>query len=512
MSSPAASCFSGDFRKAPNQAPFGRIALGLGLAALLATTPSIDGIAAQNWQLVWNDEFDGSTIDSSRWEHEVNGDGGGNNELQYYTARPENSFVSGGALHIRALREEYRGRSYTSARLRTKTRGDWTYGRFEARARLPKGQGLWPAFWMLPTDWEFGGWASSGEIDIMELVGHEPRVVYGTIHYGGEWPDNTSSGGSYRLSGEQDFSDDFHTFALEWEPEELRWYVDGHHYLTQRKWHSEGGEFPAPFNRRFHLLLNVAVGGDWPGSPGETTVFPQEMVVDYVRVYRDAETAPGWQVPGDANQDGSLDVSDALAFLDLLFGGADLPCGGLSISSAGNRSLLDVNGDGGIDLSDPVYELLFLFAGGPAPVLGDECTQLIGCSDACSPRCDAPPDVEPALTLTHVPACGTDEDLEGAVCGLDPASHYVVAYVNVCGQWWGPKPSFSEPITDIGTEGEWTVDVTTGGADPHALEQAVFVLARASKPPRVEGAEQLPDSLLDSARASAVVNRGCVCP
>jgi len=142
---------------------------------------------------------------------------------------------------------------------------------------------------MLPTDNVYGGWAASGEIDIMELLGHEPNVVYGTLHYGGSWPNNRSSGGSYRLAG-GDFSQDFHVFSLEWEPGEIRWFVDGELYLTLTQWYTEaqGASFPAPFDQRFHLLMNVAVGGNWPGSPAPTTQFPQEMVVDYVRVYQAA--------------------------------------------------------------------------------------------------------------------------------------------------------------------------------------------------------------------------------
>lgn len=245
----------------------------------------------EEWTLVWNDEFDGAAIDLAKWEHEVNAEGGGNNELQYYTARAENSFVAGGHLVIRALREAYTGpegtREYTSARLRTKFKGDWLYGRFEIRARLPRGQGIWPAIWMLPTDWVYGGWAASGEIDIMELVGHQPDKVYGTLHYGGPWPRNVHSGSSYTLPAGA-FSDAFHVFALEWEPREFRWYVDGLHYQTQNEWRTENAPYPAPFDRRFHLLLNLAVGGNWPGNPDATTVFPQEMRVDYVRVYQRA--------------------------------------------------------------------------------------------------------------------------------------------------------------------------------------------------------------------------------
>ncbi len=241
----------------------------------------------EGWNLVWRDEFLDSEIRTDRWNFEVNGQGGGNNESQYYTDRATNARIENGALIIEAHQEQYTGsdgtRSYTSARLRTLNQGDWQYGRVEARIKLPFGQGIWPAFWMLPTDWVYGGWAASGEIDIMELVGHQPNIVHGTLHYGGPWPQNVYTGDSYTLN--EPFSNDFHTFAVEWEEGEIRWYVDDVHFQTQTNWYSTAGSFPAPFNQRFHIILNVAVGGNWPGYPDATTVFPQRMEIDYVRVY-----------------------------------------------------------------------------------------------------------------------------------------------------------------------------------------------------------------------------------
>jgi len=243
---------------------------------------------AQCPQLVWADEFDGEALDLSKWSPQI-GDGcdispdlcgWGNNELQFY--RPENATVSDGTLKIEARRESAGGRSYTSARLRSIDQGDWTYGRFEARIKLPTGQGLWPAFWMLPTDEVYGGWPQSGEIDIMELVGNEPATVHGTIHYGRPWPNNSFSGTAFTLQ-EGIFQDDFHEFAIEWEPDQIRWYVDGYHYFTRTRGDVAPNRWP--FDQDFHFLLNVAVGGNWPGSPDGSTVFPQIMEVDYVRVY-----------------------------------------------------------------------------------------------------------------------------------------------------------------------------------------------------------------------------------
>jgi beta-glucanase (GH16 family) len=238
------------------------------------TIPSPPG-----WTLVWNDEFNGTSIDKTKWEHEVNGDGGGNNELQYYTDFAENSYVKDGVLTIQARKENYQGKEYTSARMRTKYKGDWTYGRFEIKAKLPFGQGMWPAIWMLPTDWAYGGWPTSGEIDIMEMLGQETTKIYGTIHYGPAWPNNQSTGGSYTLkTGSGTFAGNFHVFAIEWDSTGFNWYCDNNLYFTTK--HGQ------PFDKRFHLLLNVAVGGNWPGNPDEGTYFPQKMYVDYVRVYK----------------------------------------------------------------------------------------------------------------------------------------------------------------------------------------------------------------------------------
>lgn len=238
------------------------------------------------WQLVWSDEFDGTQLNMNNWSYQIMGDGG-NNEWQYYTSRPANSWVRDGYLTIQAKKEDYyaEGRTYhyTSARLRTAGKQDFLYGRMEARIKLPKGQGIWPAFWMMPTDSVYGGWAASGEIDIMESI-NQATSVYGTLHYGGNWPENTSSGCSY--SNETDYSQAFHVYAIEWDPAFFKWYVDGQLYCMKTNWWSSAGQYPAPFDQPFHFILNVAVGGNWPGYPDTATIFPQSMDVDYVRVYQ----------------------------------------------------------------------------------------------------------------------------------------------------------------------------------------------------------------------------------
>jgi beta-glucanase (GH16 family) len=265
------------------------------LAVLVAAA---SGASAQNWQVVWADEFDEpGAPDPARWAYDIGGGGWGNQESQFYTNRPENVRVEGGALVIEAREEAYNGNAYTSARLVTRGTAAWIYGRIEARIQLPQGQGIWPAFWMLPTNSPYGTWPAGGEIDVMEFLGHDTDRVYGTLHYGGGELGHRSTGTNYTLASGT-FPDAFHTFAVEWEPRRMRWYVDGQLYQTQVSWTSAGGPYPAPFDSPFHLLLNVAVGGEWPGYPDASTVFPQQMLVDYVRVYQDADAYP--QVSLDA--------------------------------------------------------------------------------------------------------------------------------------------------------------------------------------------------------------------
>lgn len=240
-----------------------------------------------NWKLVWDEEFDYTGLpDSTKWSYDTAGNawGWGNHEAQYYTvARPENARVEGGVLKITALKEAMGGKEYTSARLLTKGKGDWLYGRFEIRAKLPTGRGAWPAIWMLPTDWEYGGWPASGEIDIMENVGFDPDTIVASAH--------TQS--YYHSIGTQknarfacpDSYTDFHVYTLEWEPDEYRMYLDD---TLQFTFKNEGRGYEVwPFDKRFHLLLNLAIGGDWGGIQGiDDSLFPLVYEVDYVRVYQ----------------------------------------------------------------------------------------------------------------------------------------------------------------------------------------------------------------------------------
>ncbi len=238
---------------------------------------------------LWFDEFDGPTLDYSKWEIEVNAFGGGNQELQLFTDRAKNIRVESGKLLIEAHRDNAAiagtVREFSSARIRSKRRGDWKYGRFDIRAKLPKGQGIWPAIWMLPSDEKYGGWAASGEIDIMEFKGQEPNKIHATLHFGDPWPKNRFKTGTFELK-KGDFTDDFHTFSIDWRKDKVVWFVDNEPIQTLTEWDSLGGKFPAPFDQTFHLLINLAVGGGFVGNPNASTVFPQKLEVDFVRVFR----------------------------------------------------------------------------------------------------------------------------------------------------------------------------------------------------------------------------------
>jgi len=261
----------------------------ISLVSVLVIQASMLGLgsAYADWQLVWADEFDGPGIDGTHWTFDLgNGTGGwGNNELEYYTSRPQNAYVSNSVLHIAALKEAYGGQNYTSAKLKTLGLFSQCYGRFEFRAQLPQGQGYWPALWLMPEDSVYGGWAASGEIDVMENKGSDPSTVLGTLHFGGAWPNNQQSyGPAYTFSG-ADSVTNFHVYALEWTTNSIQWFVDDQLYETQTSWWSSGGPYPAPFDQPFYIIMNLAVGGNFGGNPDATTVFPGEMLVDYVRVY-----------------------------------------------------------------------------------------------------------------------------------------------------------------------------------------------------------------------------------
>ena len=265
---------------------------GLAITGGSQTTPA--STKREGWTLVWSDEFNGpngSAVDRTKWAFDIGGNGWGNQELEYYTDRIENASVHDGNLVMKALSEKYTGsdrvtRNYTSVRLKTLGRFSQTYGRFEARLKIPYGQGLWPAFWMLGDDIDKVGWPACGEIDIMENIGKEPAIIHGSIH-GPGYIGGTGIEAPYTLPAKR-FADDFHVFAVEWDPDAVSFFVDQDLYVRHTRADLHPG-WKWVFDKPFFVILNVAVGGDWPGNPDSTTVFPQAMLVDYVRVYQRAE-------------------------------------------------------------------------------------------------------------------------------------------------------------------------------------------------------------------------------
>lgn len=237
------------------------------------------------YHLVWHDEFNEKTLDTTNWNYETGtgGNGWGNNELEYYTSRPQNVFLSGGNLIIEARKESYSGSNYTSARITTQGKQQFTYGRIDIRAKLPVQTGMWPALWMLGSNISSVGWPQCGETDIMELIGKNSQQVVGSFH----WKKTDGSEGTFNntyslTSG--DFSQHFHVFSLLWGQDSLQILVDDIPYVKAARADLTNGTYP--FDSPFFFIFNVAVGGNWPGPPDNTTQFPQRMFVDYVRVFQ----------------------------------------------------------------------------------------------------------------------------------------------------------------------------------------------------------------------------------
>ncbi|WP_334076912.1 glycoside hydrolase family 16 protein [Paenibacillus sanfengchensis] len=272
--------------------------------------PAIEGMT-----LVWQDEFDGTRLDAGKWNYELgyylNDDPGtwgwGNAELQHYTNSPQNVFVQDGKLNIRALSEPKsfpqdpsRYAQYSSGKINTKDHFSLKYGRVDFRAKLPVGNGIWPAFWMLPKDNAYGSWAASGEIDVMEARGRLPGTSSGAIHFGGQWPANTYLSGEYHFPAGQTIASDYHVYSVVWEEDSIKWYVDGKFFFkaTRDQWYSSAAPNNpnAPFDQSFYLIMNLAIGGNFDGgvTPGPGDI-PATLQVDYVRVYKDG----GGQNPGE---------------------------------------------------------------------------------------------------------------------------------------------------------------------------------------------------------------------
>ena len=252
-------------------------------------TPELDG-----YKLLWSDEFDGNKLDETKWNYEPHEPGWTNNELQEYTTSTDNVFVRDGNLVIKAIKTEKDGNvHYTSGKVTGQNKTDFMYGKVVVSAKVPEGQGLWPAIWMMPKDESYyGQWPKCGEIDIMESLGNDTTISYSTIHYG---EPHAEQQGTITKEGADSFSAKFHEYSVEWDPGEMRFYTDGELVLTVNDWFTavqgeDDKPYPAPFNQPFFVQMNLAVGGNWPGNPDETTDFSKaEFQIDYVRVYQKAE-------------------------------------------------------------------------------------------------------------------------------------------------------------------------------------------------------------------------------
>jgi beta-glucanase (GH16 family) len=251
-------------------------------------TPELEG-----YNILWSDEFNGSTLDDTMWNRERRDPGWTNNELQEYTNSDDNIFIRDGKLVLKAIKTKKDGKDYyTSGKVQGHDKTDFTYGKVVVRAKSPEGQGLWPAIWMMPkNESKYGQWPKCGEIDIMEVLGSDVKKAYGTLHYGSPHAEQQKT----VVLDNGSFASDFHDYSVEWEPGEIRWYIDGNLYQTVNDWFTgdeNGNEkpYPAPFNQPFFVQLNLAVGGDWPGDPDDTTDFEKaEFEIDYVRVYQKSE-------------------------------------------------------------------------------------------------------------------------------------------------------------------------------------------------------------------------------
>lgn len=284
-----------DFKVVLSNAVNGAIYKGTGVGVIENDDSRVDFTNAgydaptsyPGYTLAWADEFNTPSLNLTDWSFE-NGDGcpglcgWGNNELEYYTSRPENLFFQDGKMIIEARKENYAGKNYTSSKILTRGKKVFKYARIDIRAKLPKGKGIWPAFWLLPQHNVYGGWPKSGEIDLMEMIGHEANRSYGTLHFG-PGPGSTQLGRNYTLPSGI-FNDEFHVFSLEWKQDQIKWFIDGNLFSTYTI--ADFGTNNYPFNEDFFLIVNLAVGGNWPGSPDASTYFPQWLIVDYIRVYQ----------------------------------------------------------------------------------------------------------------------------------------------------------------------------------------------------------------------------------
>jgi beta-glucanase (GH16 family) len=287
--------------------------------AFLSFSPAFSPIALQaqtltGWNLVWSDEFNGTSLDTAKWGLELNE---GNAGSAVFTNRPQNLFVSNGSLVLQARKEAYNGKQYTTTQISSRGKGEWLYCRLDVRAKLASGQGMWPAIWMMPAHQTYGAWPRSGEIDNMEHLGNEPRSIHTTLHHSST---NVGIGYMYNLpAGVKSFADTFHVFTMIWDTGSFKWYIDTINYSTMNKWAPDNVAYPKPFDLAAFLMFDLAVGG-WAGTV-DSTIFPKQMLVDWVRVYqRQAPSAVLHPSTVHAESEASLRVAGNILRYDLKTG------------------------------------------------------------------------------------------------------------------------------------------------------------------------------------------------
>lgn len=418
------------------------------------------------WTLSWSDEFNGSTVNANNWDYDIGtGSGGwGNNELEYYTSRPENVFISNGNLVIRASNENYNGRSYTSARLKTYGKQSWQYGKIVAKMKLPYGQGLWPAFWMMGNNYYTVNWPACGEVDIMELVGGGTtgdRTVTGAVHW--------NNGGHQYQSGSytalQAYSQGYHYFEMEWSKNFIRISVDAIPYFSMDITPSTHPELAA-FQSPFYILLNVAVGGNWPGAPDATTVFPQAMTVDWIRVYQTDLSIPSLSFSSPA--DHSV-ISGSFSVTGTASSGAALEGVYLSVDGGAYAKVSGLE-----NWSNKVN----------APAAGDHVVRAYARDttgkNSVTNELNVSVTTSPiAIYTTYMPPIGSFDNVLGKVDFVNALDYKVCVFIHVPnsgGNNWWVKPTGASPYTSIAFDGSWSCDYTTGGTDQNADIIMCFLL------------------------------------
>lgn len=413
------------------------------------------------WNLVWHDEFDGTMLDQSSWVYDIgtgpNGDGWGNNELEYYTSRTNNIRVRGDNLIIQALQESYGGRSYTSARIKTKDKVSWQYGKIVARIKVPFGKGLWPAFWMLGTNFNNANWPSCGEIDIMEMVGGGTigdKTAYGSLF----WYNGGTATFQRSTNIGKALSQDYHYYEIEWNSACIKIRIDQKDYF----YYDISSSTYDLFRQPFFILLNMAVGGSWPGSPDGSTVFPQTMMVDWVRVYQRDPTKPalnisypldGTTLYGQFPVRGVVEGSNAVQAVYLsvdyaaytLITNASVISYGLNLS-AGNHNLrlyaTDVSNKYSVTNSMDVIVTW----------------------------------TRPVITFTYMPPEGDTSKVQGQVTGVSPSMYKVSLQIYAYWLGWWIKPTSATPFTSLEGDGSWSSLYATGGVDYIARAMKAYLV------------------------------------